>query len=75
MLQGCKNPNQVRGFHNEHLVSELLDHRKVLDVLGNSAMIDPVDNQLAGVGFNSTVKDEVILRLSGSHKRVVKVKF
>lgn len=75
MLQGCKNPNQVRGFHNEHLVSELLDHRKVLDVLGNSAMIDPVNNQLAGIGFNSTVKDEVILRLSGSHKRVVKVKF
>jgi hypothetical protein len=75
MLQGCKNPNQVRGFHNEHLISELLEHRKVLDVLGNSAMIESSENQLAGVGFNATIKDEVILRLSGSHKRIVKVKF
>jgi hypothetical protein len=75
MLQGCKNPNQVRGFHNEHLISELLEHRKVLDVLGNTVLCEPVDNQLAGIGFNATIKDEVILRLSGSHKRVIKLKF
>ena len=73
MLQDCKNSNQVRGFHNEHLISDLLQHRKVLDVLGNSAMIEPTNNQLAGVGFNATVKEEFILRLSGSHKRVIKV--
>lgn len=75
MLQGCKNPNQVRGFHNEHLISDLLQHRKVLDVLGNSTMIESTENQLAGVGFNSTVRDEVILRLSGTHKRIIKIKF
>lgn len=73
MLQGCKNSNQVRGFHNEHLIPDLLQHRKVLDVLGNNAMIEPTDNQLAGVGFNATVKDSVILRISGSFKRVIKV--
>lgn len=73
MLQGCKNPNQVRGFHNEHLIPELLQHRKVLDVLGNTVLCEPISNQLAGVGFNATVKDEILLRLSGSHKRVIKV--
>lgn len=75
MLEGCKNPNQVRGFHNEHMISELLEHRKVLDVLGNTAMIEPSKDQLAGLGFNATVKDEVILRLKGSHQRVIRVKF
>jgi len=75
MLQGCKNSNQVRGFHNEHLISELLEHRKVLDVLGNTVLCDPIDNQLAGVGFNATIREEVVLRLSGSHKRCIKVTF
>ena len=75
MLQGCKNPNPVRGFHNEHLISDLMSNRKVLDVLGDSALIPPTDNQIAGVGFNATVRDEVILRLTGSFKRVIKVQF
>lgn len=75
MLQGCKNPNKVRGFHNEHLIPELLQHRKVLDVLGNTVLCEFTDDQLAGVGFNSTVREEVILRLNGTHKRVIKVQF
>ena len=75
MLQGCKNPNPVRGFHNEHLISDLMSNRKVLDVLGDSALIPPTENQIAGVGFNATVRDEVILRLTGSFKRVIKVQF
>lgn len=75
MLTGCKNPEPVRGFHNEHLNSELMGVRKVLDVLGDSAMIEPSDDQLAGVGFNETVRDEVIVRVSGSFKRVIKVTF
>lgn len=75
MLQGCKNPNPVRGFHNEHLVGELTTHRKVLDVLGQSAMIEPTENQVAGLGFNETVRDELIVRVQGSFKRVLKLKF
>lgn len=38
-------------------------------------MIEPTDKQLSGLGFNATVKDELILKLSGSHKRTVKVLF
>ena len=74
-MENCKNSNSVRGFHNEHLISDLLPHRKVLDVLGDSALITPCERHLAGVGFNSTVREEVIVRLSGSHKRIVKLKF
>lgn len=75
MLEGCKAPTSIRSFHNENLIPELAAHRKVLEVLGNTSMIEPSDKQLSGLGFNSTVQDEVILKLSGTHKRVIKVKF
>ena len=75
MLDECEADTDLRGFHNENLNNDLLQHRKVIDVLGNSCMIKPTKGHLAGVGFNATVKDEVILKLSGSHKRTIKLKF
>lgn len=75
MLEGCKCPNPVRGFHNENLIPDLLEHRKVMEVLGNTNMIQPSDRQLSGVGFNATVRDEAVVRLGGTFKRVIKVKF
>lgn len=74
-LEGAKAPEAIRGFHNEFLIPELLEHRKVMDVLGNTMKVESIDNQLSGLGFNSTVRDEVVLRLQGSHKRVIRVKF
>lgn len=74
-LEGAKAPEAIRGFHNEFLIPELLEHRKVMDVLGNTMKVESTDNQLSGLGFNSTVRDEVVLRLQGSHKRVIRVKF
>jgi len=75
MLQDCKSPVSIRSFHSENLIPELAEHRKVLEVLGTTTMIPSTDKQLSGVGFNATVRDEVIVRLSGSHKRTVKIKF
>lgn len=75
MLENCKSPTSIRGFHNENLLPELAAHRRVLEVLGATNMIEPADKQLSGLGFNSTVNDELILRLQGSHKRVVRVRF
>ena len=75
MLDKCKSPISIRSFHSENLIPELANHRKVLEVLGNTTMIEPTNKQLSGLGFNATVKDEIILKLSGSHKRVVKVLF
>jgi len=75
MIEGCKTDNKIRGFHNENLITELLDHRKVMEVLGASSMIDPTNKQLSGLGFNSTVKDELIVRCSGNFKRIIKIKF
>ncbi len=75
MLDGCKSPSSVRSFHNENLTSELLTHRKVMEALGTMSMAESTDKQLSGLGYNATVKDELIVKLSGSHKRVVKLKF
>lgn len=75
MLQGCKADVPIRGFHNENLIGELLDHRKVMEILGATTTIPITNNQLSGLGFNSTVKDEVILKLEGNFKRTIKLKF
>lgn len=75
MLEGCKAPTQIRSFHNENLIPELLNHRKVMEVLANTTMIESTDKQLSGLGFNATVHDELILKLKGSHNRIIKVQF
>lgn len=75
MLDGCKSPVSIRSFHNENLIPELAQHRKVLEVLGATNMIEPTKKQLSGLGFNATVRDELIVKLQGTHKRVIKIKF
>lgn len=75
MLNGCKSDVPVRGFHNENLIPELLKHKKVMEVLGSSSMLEPSDYQLGGIGFNSTVRDELIVKCDGSFKRTIKIKF
>lgn len=75
MLDGCKAPGPVRTFHSENLIPELHEIRSVLDVLGDTVTVPSTTKQLAGLGFNSTVADELIVKLSGSHKRTVKIKF
>lgn len=75
MLDKCTCPTSIRSFHAENLIPELAQHRKVLEVLGNTTMIQSSGKQLSGLGFNSTVKDELIVKLQGTHKRILKIKF
>ena len=63
MLENCKIDSPIRSFHNEDLNEELLAHRKVMEVLGSTTKIEPTDNQLSGLGFNVTVREEVIVRV------------
>lgn len=76
MLDDCKADLALRSFHNENLIPELAAHRKVLEVLGATNMIPPSDSkQLSGLGFNATIRDEVIVKLTGNFKRTLRVKF
>lgn len=76
LLDKCHSDKAMRSFHVENLSSELLLHRKVMEVLGESTKLSPADEQLAGLGFNATVPDELIARicLHGT-TRVIKIKF
>lgn len=75
MLDGCKTPNAIRSFHNENLLPDLAEHRKVFEVLGATNMIEQGGKQLSGLGFNATVRDELVVKLQGTHKRMIKLKF
>lgn len=65
ILEGCKNPEPCRGLYNEYLHSRLEKHRKVFELLGSETMCPVVDEQLSGVGFSSTHKDQQVVVVSG----------
>lgn len=75
MLENCKATENIRSFHNENLNAELTQHRKVIEVLGNTTKVKSIDNQLSGLGFNATVRNDLIVRLKGSFNRIIKIKF
>lgn len=75
MLENCRTDNPVRSYHIDKLNSELAKHRKVLEPLASTIMIEPTEEQLSGLGFNSTVRDEVVVKLTGNFKRTLKIKF
>lgn len=75
MMNGCKSPIAIRSFHNENLLPELAQHKRVLEILGATNMIETSDKQLSGLGFNHTVKDELVVKLQGTHRRMLKIKF
>lgn len=75
IMEGCKNEGQVRGFYNEFLKPELEPHRKVFEVLGGKMKVEESDRQLSGIGFSSTQRNQLVVKVSGSLSRVLKVNF
>lgn len=74
-LEGCHSDQSMRSFHIENLNGELLEHRKVLEVFGMTDKLEPTDKQLAGLGFTDDSKETLIVKVEGSFKRTVRVKF
>lgn len=76
VLEGCKTNEQIRGFYNEFLSEKLTPHRKVFEILSAKTKVEPSDEQLAGLGFSSTVRNDVVLRVSTSNStKMYKVQF
>lgn len=73
MLNGCVNDGEPRGFFNEFLRSELVSHRKVLELVGGKMKVAVADNQLSGVGFSETKHAEILVRVKGKISRMLKV--
>lgn len=73
MLAGCENDGTARGFYNEFLRGDLNQHRKVLELVGARMRTDETANQLSGLGFSTTKRDNAIVRVNGA--RIVRVTF
>jgi hypothetical protein len=74
-LEGCHSDSPMRSFHIENLNGELLAHRKVLEIYGMTDKLEPTTKQLAGLGFTDDSKETLIVKVEGSFKRTVRVKF
>lgn len=73
MIEGCKNPDPVRGFFNEYLRRDLeRNHRRVFETLASKAKTEYSDNQLSGLGFSLTQSNDVIVKVDN---KPFKIKF
>lgn len=75
MVDGAVNDDRPRGFFNEFLIDELAPHRKVLEIVGGKSKVEPSTDQLSGLGFSSTQRNELLVRTKGKYGRTLKVAF
>ena len=73
MLDVCRNDGSARGFYNEFLRSDLDQHRKGLELVGSKMRAEEAVDQLSGLGFSSTQRNHLLIRVNGG--RTLKVMF
>lgn len=66
ILDQCVNDESTRGIYNEFLNADFQKHRKVFEILGDLMKCEPANEQLSGLGFSSTRKDTVIVKVTGN---------
>jgi len=70
MLEGMKREGEARGFFNEFLQEDLNEHRKVFEILGSKMRAPETNDQISGVGFSSTKRNNVNVIVDGKPYKV-----
>jgi hypothetical protein len=73
MLKNCINPESPSGFFNEYLKEDLMTHKRVFEALGGKMRVEDADNQLSGIGFSSTQRNSIIVKVEGHVNRILKI--
>jgi len=75
LLDGCRCDEPARGIYNEFLHPRLEQHRKVFEIIGEKTKCQPVEGALSGLGFSSTKRDSIIVKVQqGRRQRLFDVK-
>ena len=75
MLKDCINPENPNGFYNEFIRHDIDVNKRLLAALGTKMKVESVDEQLSGVGFSTTKRGDILVKVTGQSERILRVKF